>query len=305
MINKRRVALLIIIATVIIFAPISYAFAHTDRDDAGDDGEAVVLTLWQVDSFEGGKGSRAQYLSNAAKEVFDGERVYVEVVSLSAQAVRENLAAGNSPDMLSYGDGLYGAESYLSSYSGAVRWCRGGYCFLALGEGADFSKVSSENTVINEGRDNLSCVAAALEGVYGANFALPTSAYVQLINGKYEYLLGTQRDIYRLKTRGVSFSVKPVESFNDLYQNISIVSTSAEKYSVCKRFINGLVERSDNLTAVGMFFDGVKMYDDELSAMEEVKAELGVNALCGEEYISKLKKYASEGDVNNLKKLLK
>lgn len=303
MLTKKRIVLLIILVAVCVAVPVMAAFRG--RQIRPQTEEMQVITLWQIDSFEGGKGSRAQYLQNKATALFEKRNCYVTVTSVSAESARKNIQSGNIPDMISYGAGFYGIDSYVNRTDFYYRnWCRGGYCLLKLGNDGDFSDVSADNTVVNAGKDNLAEVCAVLTGIGGADIAASTSAYVSLIGGKYKYLLGTQRDIYRLRTRGVSFSVNPVSAFNDLYQNISIL-TSGDKYQLCLEFIDYLMSGGTDVINLGLFRDGFDLYDDELRIMEDVRFEYTLKSFVGEKYIEDICAAAKSGDINLLKNLLK
>ncbi len=258
------------------------------------------LTLWQVDSFEGGRGSRADYLQNLANKF--SERFYITVTSISAEAARVNLKNGIIPDLISYGAGIFGIESYVKEY---VSWCHGSYCILTLEENSEFNDMSTSNTVINAGIDNRADIAAIFCGVGGATEDRPTGAYVKLIGGKYRYLLGTQRDIFRLKSRGVQFSVKPVTQFNDLYQNISVTATDAQHAFKAREFVSYLLTHSENISKLGLFYDGYRFYNDELSVLEELTYEYRTVSPVNESYISKLNGAVLAKDINLLKNLLK
>ncbi len=276
---------------------------YVREDSPAESGGVTVLTLWQIDSFEGGRGSRAEYLRSIGESFSSDENVYIDVTSLSAEAARDNIAAGVVPDMISYGSGFYGLETIVSGGDSTV-WCRGGYCLLALGQD-DFSEVTSENTVINAGKDNLIGVAALFEGLNGADVAQPTAAYVSLLDGQYRYLLGTQRDIVRLQTRGAEFSVLPLFQFNDLYQNISVITTNVRKIAYCERYIEYLLENSDKIEKLSMLFDGIKLYDDELGMLENLQFGYTIPAIVGEEAVDRIKTAVAEGDINMVKSLLK
>ena len=263
--------------------------------------ENVSLNVWQIDSFEGGKGSRADFLQDIGNAFGKEENCYINVVSLSAEAARLNLSNGNIPDIMSYGAGMYGIESYVSDY---IVWCRGSYCLLTLDTNSEFSDVNSENTVINMGKDNFADIAALFNGLQDAKTESPTSAYVKLINGEYKYLLGTQRDIFRLKTRNVEFSVQPVKAFNDLYQNIS-KTTHCTNNIYAQKYIDYLLSNSSDLSKIGMLSEGKKLYDDEMSACENVTYEYKIVYPINEAMKANLEKSVSLGDINMLKDLLK
>lgn len=262
--------------------------------------EQTVLTVWQVDSFEGGKGSRADFLQKTGKDFSQTNGCFVNVVSLSADAVRLNFSNGIFPDLISYGAGIHGIERYIDSYT---TWCYGGYCMLSLDTNTDFSDADNKNTVINSGKDNFAGVAALLCGLNGAATEKSTSAYVKLINGNYKYLLGTQRDIYRLKTRGVSFVIKPLTQYNDLYQNISVISGNP-KSAAAKRYIDYLKSKSSEVNKLGLMSDGV-VFDDEMKLMQNIGYEHKLTCPINAETYEMLKNIIADGDINMLKNLLK
>ncbi|MDE6585105.1 MAG: hypothetical protein K2K80_00285, partial [Clostridia bacterium] len=233
----KRIALFIICAIILICVPI---VALSQRKSAVADENKFVLNVWQIDSFEGGKGSRTAYLQNIADKFSKDTSCYLMVKSISANAAKLNIENGTLPDIISYGAGISGFENYIAGKEPYYTWCNGGYCILTLDTTADFSDINAKNTIVNIGIENLSGAAALLCGLSDAKTAKPTAAYVQLINGKFKYLLGTQRDIFRLKTREVSFAVKPIEEFNDLYQNISIITTNKQKYNLASQYIRFL-----------------------------------------------------------------
>ena len=303
MLTKRRLALLILMAAILIVAPV-LAITSSRSDSYNEDKGARVLTLWQIDCFEGGKGSRARYLKDAADNFFKGDGVYVTVTSLSAQAARDNISSGNIPDMISYGAGFYGIESLINDRDFAYKcWCRGAYFIITLDNDADFADVDSLNTVVNSGRDNLAAACALFEGLSGAAISPPTVAYVELINKKYKYLLGTQRDLFRLETRGAEYSAMPVTSFNDLYQNISILCTD-ENYAHCMSFISHLLKNDGGVAELGMISEGAECLG-ALAEAKKAKAEYSLRTFVSSEVHQSIMSALSNGDINYLKNLLK
>ena len=281
---------------------ISFICLYCKKDSAGAvKKESVALTVWQIDSFEGGKGSRADYLQSVGNDFSKKEDCYVNVISLSSEAARLNLANGNVPDLVSYGAGIFGIENYVKDY---VAWCHGCYCLISLDTNCDFSDASAQNTVINSGKDNFTTVAALFCGVQGGKFESSTSAYVKLINGDFKYLLGTQRDIFRLKTRNVAFSVKAVTAFNDLYQNIS-VTTKCLNSQYAKRYIDYLLSKSGEINKIGMLTDKTKLYEDEMSVCENLSFDNRLTYPISEGMKSNIEKCVSLEDINMIKELLK
>ena len=301
--KKKKILILIAIIVICVIAlPIVALF--TKKTSSVSEQTMQQLTLWQIDGFEGGKGSRANYLQKCSEKCFKDQKIYLTVTAISADAARINLQAGKVPDLISYPAGFYGIENLINSRDFSYKtWCNGSYCVLSLDENADFSDVNTVNTVVNEGKDNLTQVALTFCGLNGAVCEEPTNAYLKLISGKNKYLFGTQRDIFRLKARNVSFSIKPITEFNDLFQNISIMTTNNEKYETCKRYIDYLSANS-NVGTLGLLGGG-EYCIDELKAFDGIEYGVTLNYPCGINYINDIKEAAKNADLNKLKTLLK
>ena len=298
--SKRARILFLCIACVaiLVIVPLMSTCEKSEKKES----ELVVLNIWEIDSFEGGKGSRAEYLRRTGERI---ENCYVKVTTISAAAARENLKSGNVPDLISYGAGTYGLEGYFTNKTPFSEWCRGGYCILCTDESADFSDITPKNTIVNGGTENRADVAAMLLSLGGAQKEKPTGAYVSLINGKFKYLLGTQRDIFRLKTRGVAFKVKPVTIFNDLYQLISVTAPSKEKIQIAREFVNILTQNKQNLTSIGMLGENCKIYDDEMREMEGIVCEYNIKTPISFDLKSQIDEAVKNNDENKIKSLLK
>lgn len=301
MLTKKRAILLVIMAIILIAAPILALAASVQGDE---DDEMCVISLWQIDSFEGGRGSRAQYLQNMADKCFEDTKVYVTVTSLSAQAARATMQAGIVPDIISYGAGFYGIENLVNAADFTYKcWCRGAYVLLTLGANATFDDVSEGNTIVNAGRDNMYGACALFEGLARAEVGSPTSAYVNLINGDYKYLLATQRDIYRLETCGVTYSAKVITSFNDLYQNISVLCEGEKYYYSCE-FVDYLTGNCSTVAELGLVSDKTA-HTGVMAEVQNATFECTLNGFIGNDYYNLLQAAVEKGDINSLKNLLK
>lgn len=236
---------------------ISFVFFPRETNE----GEAAerVIRVWNVDTFEGGTGSRTAFLRLIARNLEKDRNVYYLVTSYTVEGAEAAFANGELPDMLSFGIGLSCfAEKSIGlpyEFSGgmigdealAYPWCRGGYYIFSSDENFEESGV----TAISVGGSNLVQLAACLSEIDGENVE-STAAYVGFLSGKYRYLLGTQRDICRFKTRGVQVYERPLTGYNDLYQYISILSQ--EKREDCLAFLERLLseEAQSALQDIGM-----------------------------------------------------
>lgn len=251
-----------------------------------------VITVWQIDTFEGGAGSRKNFLLSAARGYEKKENgVLVMVIAHTEESAKAALINGEAPDAVSYGTGFAASNvkklTLKNSFAGgcigeeayAVPWCRGGYVLIENPaiksksfsggkengtnnkEFTDLNKelpdLSEETVLVSEGRRTAPTVAAALSGlkIKEAEGLAAAEAYTKFTEGKTRYLLGTQRDIVRLTRRGFAFKSYPLFGYNDLYQYISLTSVSPEKSIYAERFIEYLITENvqKNLGKICMF----------------------------------------------------
>ena len=270
--------LLLLAAAVIVFVP-----------QKSENAEArTVVRVWNIDTFEGGKGSRTAFLKSVAREL-KGEAYYL-VTSYTLEGALSAFAEGDAPDVLSFGVGLSEfAELLLPlpySFTGgelggktlAYPWCMGGYYLFSL---TDFE--GEGRTVLSVGGENLPAVAARLEGIWGEETE-SVAAYTGFLSGKYRYLLGTQRDVCRFQARGVIVQARPLAKYCDLYQYIGILSS--EKRDASLAFVEALLspEVQGRLSQIGMF-------------PLENNAERTVSVFSSREALGRLAAAAREGDV--------
>ncbi|MBQ9081108.1 MAG: hypothetical protein IJY26_00535, partial [Clostridia bacterium] len=189
-----------------------------------------------------------------------------------------------------------GGEIGESCY--AYPWCGGGYFLFCLED--DFSSVNAQNLLLSVGGKNLPWVAAALHGVSGEIASEDsTSAYVHFLNGKYRYMLGTQRDVCRFQTRGVNVYRQDLTEYNDLYQYIAVTTPDKDAASPCEGFISLLLseETQKTLSDIGMY------------PVSSIKPQHTLSAFVSESALAEVrdkgKSALINGDVKILKNYLK
>ena len=270
--------LLLLAAAVIVFVP-----QKSEKAEA-----RTVVRVWNIDTFEGGKGSRTAFLKSVAREL-KGEAYYL-VTSYTLEGALSAFAEGDAPDVLSFGVGLSEfaerllplkrefAGGELGGKTLAYPWCMGGYYLFSL---TDFE--GDGRTALSVGGENLPAVAARLEGITGEETE-SVAAYTGFLSGKYRYLLGTQRDVCRFQARGVSVQARPLTKYCDLYQYIGILSS--EKRDASLAFVEALLspEVQGRLSQIGMF-------------PLENNAERTVSVFLSREALGRLAAAAREGDV--------
>lgn len=270
--------LLLLAAAAIVFLP-----QKSEKAEA-----RTVVRVWNIDTFEGGKGSRTAFLKSVAREL-KGEAYYL-VTSYTLEGALSAFAEGDAPDVLSFGVGLSEfAELLLPlpySFTGgelggktlAYPWCMGGYYLFSL---TDFE--GEGRTALSVGGENLPAVAARLEGITGEETE-SVAAYTGFLSGKYRYLFGTQRDVCRFQARGAIVQARSLTKYCDLYQYIGILSS--EKWEASLAFVEALLspEVQGRLSEIGMF-------------PLEKHAERTVSVFSSREALGRLAAAAREGDV--------
>ncbi len=265
-----------LLAAALIFTCLFFVFPSLPYGKAEEDGtQKVVLRIFHVDTFEGGRGARGGFLSKIASRFEkENEGVICMVTTKTVEGLKLSLQEGDIPDLLSFGVGAGFAYDYCVGEP--TPWYRGGYALYCKGE--DFSSVNADNTVLSKGGYNLPSVAAAMEGWKG-NFAEEdaTTAYVQFLSGRYTYLLGTQRDACRFASRGVSVCAKPLTAFSDLYGYIGVSATEGSLQKRCQAFLELLTGESSQeaLTKLGLMSPYGAIYDEReplLQSLEKSRA---------------------------------
>ena len=71
-----------------------------------------ILTVWNVDTFEGGKGSRSEFLAEMGVE-FGKDGVLIIVENHTVESAQTAVDGGQIPDILSFGVGVDWAVNYV------------------------------------------------------------------------------------------------------------------------------------------------------------------------------------------------
>ncbi|MBQ7374041.1 MAG: hypothetical protein IJW64_05735 [Clostridia bacterium] len=239
-------------AVIILITP--YAYSKTTKKEEfplQTTKQKMILTLWNLDLFEGGVWSRADFLSTVATE-YSKDGVLIMVVSHTLESAKKMIESGVLPDMLSFSAGADFATFYAKklpkiSFSGgeingdcfAYPWCAGGYFLISKNENNQpiDRLFVSQNTYTNP-------LFAIEENKIDAKEKIkkePLDAYTAFLSGESgDFLLGTQRDLFRLERRGVEHYAKPLEKFSDIVQYLSVFA-SGERYDESLKFAEFLI----------------------------------------------------------------
>jgi len=261
-----------------------------------------IITLWQIDSFEGGTGSRRQFLLKIAREYEKkNPGLLIMVIDHTFESVKEAVKNGEYPDLISYGNGVeilqmqpllvdkFFKGGALNKTQYLVPWCRGGYCLITKGEEQYKSGKIIEKILLSKTDYNQPALAMLLENIVANEYVVksPLDAYVDFVSGKAEYLLGTQRDVIRLQNRGVDFSIISLTEYNDLYQYVGITTSDQTKEYYARDFIKYLLSSpvQVRLDEIGMLscFDKVEYQNEQMASLQSVKQKYTLSAFTAKE----------------------
>lgn len=281
-----------------------------------------IITLWQVDGFEGGTGSRKQFLLKVAREFERKNKgILVMVISHTFTSAKENFDKGIYPDLISFSNGLEVQKIESLNISRTVEsakigdkiyataWCRGGYALIKNPNAKDKEQNS---IIVSQAEFTEPLTAMLLEGLEFDEISVykPMDAYVKFTENKNAYFLGTQRDIVRLSNRGMQVEISPLNAFNDLYQYVALTCKDKNKQAFAERFIEYLVSDSvqNQLDKLCMFSPYVKVeYDDEnLSKMQQNNKFLSISAYLAKEQLKEMQEIsmlAVKGNQNSINKI--
>ncbi len=232
-----------------------------------------IIIGWQIDGFEGGIGSRRNFLLDVSKGFEKLNNDYLITINSYTEAEANlRLSQGILPDFISFSHGVnvnqqqelktdyYAPGGLVGNKTYALPWCRGGYVLISK---KDVFSNKNFNKVIVSNSEYTMPIFAFLEDGYSAqkyDVYSPKIAFQRFL-AEDAVLLGTQRDVVRLENNDGIFYYKPIEKFNDLYQYISITSKEESKITAINEFIDLLLseKKQKKLSTIKMFSDVVEL----------------------------------------------
>lgn len=274
----------------VLFAALCILFPKQGTAEEQESVYKGILRVWQIDGIEGGQGSRASFLARVASS-FEGENegLFVLVSAHTAASAKDAIDRGELPDVLSFSGSCAFAADFAQPLKGfswkgterggdvlAYPWCRGNYfLFSTENEGA---AADASNTVLSVARETNVYAAAYYAGLRGECEAIESSrAYLSLLGGECRYLLGTQRDFFRLRSRGFAFRAQPLQEYSDLWQYACVFS-KGEMAQASLAFVRYLLSEKvqSKLGQIGMLGVNGKSYGETEPVLNE--AEKGLPA---------------------------
>ena len=319
--KKGRIFFSFAVALVVAFTFL-FGSSLLLRKDEEERPEIGIVTVWHIDTFEGGVGSRKQFLlDTAAKYQKTNTGSLIMVIGFTEDGANAEMEKGNYPDVLSFGAGVklgrfvkLNGEEYpegnVNGEQAAKIWAKGNYAVFYKGEslpdGIDKITVSTAS-------NTLPLVAFSLSGYTAEKIVekSPLDAYYDFVNGNTDYLLGTQRDAHRLINRNFNFNIIPLDGFSDLNQFIAVTTTDEKKVKTASKFIDFLLSDKvqESLYKIGLFSvkSTVEYENEKLKSLSELKTN-GISVLYGAEKIDEIRelsRLSATGDKDALKKINK
>lgn len=248
----------------------------------------AIIEIWQIDTFEGGVGSRTTFLRNVANNFSKkNKNILFLVTSHTIESANNLIKKGVYPDLISYGGSSLNLTSQLLNIKGysqndggylkdnryMLAWCKGGYFEITRSGVKNPSKV-----IVSEGEFNSGSVAKLFSNYSNKEGLIlpPKESYNAFLSDKNSVLIGTQRDIFRLMSRELDFTATPINEYCDLYQYLSVIYKNDDKSLYSMMFINYLCseEVQKTLTKIGMYscvYDNLYIENEEMNLMKNEK----------------------------------
>ena len=285
----------------------------------------AIIEIWQIDTFEGGVGSRTTFLRNTANNFSKKYKDLLFLVTSHTIETANNLIEkGVYPDLISYGGNSFNIINKLQNIKGysqkdggdlsnkryMLAWCKGGYFEIKRSSVKTHSKV-----IVSNGEFNLGSVAKLFSSYNSCDSVImtPKESYTAFLNDKNSVLIGTQRDIFRLKSREIDFTATPINEYCDMYQYISVVYKSDEKSSQSMTFLKYLLseEVQKTLTKIGMYsclYDNLYLEDEKMNLLKCENTTYIISPYADKNRLNEIKSISisakSSSDVINLLKHL-
>lgn len=252
-----------------------------------------VINLWQIDCFEGGTGSRANWLKNIVS-AFEKRNngVFVNVESISLETANNLInSEQKKPDIISFSTGLLIDENMLMDLSGikvsgyaekvnniAVPWCMGAYFMIGDinkenwgTDGKIIKAKKAEKTVYSvgvperNGYVSLKGISLNCNNSFSDEKALFFGTSQEIFEAynyskKVNRMIGTQRDFYRMASAQSKNNLRESQTlylgYTDLVQYLAIFKCeNSKKVTTMKQFISFMLEaeQQSKLDQIGMF----------------------------------------------------
>ena len=316
--NKRKIALKYLFKTTLSIFVVIYIFLAPItifpilKQSQGSINQEIkvdymgILEMWNIDTFEGGSKSRTTFLEKRAVE-FEKKNTgtFIMCTNMTVEQAVLNIQNDKLPDLISFGIGMgeklinylmplssaYGVRDDLveggmcNKIQYAIPFILGGYTLISdTNYQLDGNKKIGE--MLGVGLNDYTNPLLALvvnnietDSQFEQNDDMDSfTVYDKFLDKKFDALLGTQRDLYRVKNRIDNGNMLPknfhyFSGYSDLVQYVGICSTDPVKQEISKKFIEHLLSNNSQqkISDINMF--SVKLnnlyVDNEYENMEK------------------------------------
>ena len=257
-----RLKRIVNISLLVFFIAFSILFCFNKFNNSqlisGNNDNLDIYEWWHIESFEGGGKNRLNYLNQLALSYEKQNPTKLFMVKLIDADQLESALTQNTPHLISFSeqvakivlphllefDNEYNVmDNFINSakYNGrlmAIPFIASGYCY--------FTKTNSkDNLMLYTANNTLHSASHLAQSVNNGLTLSSYECYTKFVNNNNIKLLGTARDLFRIKNLeslgrfGVDY--EPVDTFTDLVQYIGKTSNDKE----INKFINYIMDNSN------------------------------------------------------------
>lgn len=270
------------ISVIVFFVAFSMLFClskfnHTPLIKGNND-NLHIYEWWHIESFEGGGKNRLNYLNQLAINYEKENPTKLFMVKLIDADQLESALAQNTPHLISFSeqvatvvlpylkefDNEYDVMDNFNDsakYNGrlmAIPFIVSGYCYFTKTNSKDDLKLYTAN-------NNLHSASHLAQSVNNGLTLSSYECYTKFVNNNDVKLLGTARDLFRIKNLEslgrFSVNYEPVDSFTDLVQYLGKTTDDKEVY----KFIDYVMDNNNQrkLADLSLFSTkGLKLYSE-------------------------------------------
>ena len=258
-----------------------------------------VITLWNVDTFEGGTSSRSAFLESVAVNFEKQNKgAFIKVESLTINEMLANIKMGKLPNLFSFGTGIAGylekdMKTLSNDFSSKVKpnflaaglsrgnlkalpWNYGGYGLITTTEKIEKAKLEPVETL-----DNI-----AFNLAYDKIFKKSTKHIYSLTFGKNDYVNGldvfsrhfTNKSAVELSQNGIIDERYNLQSPYDAYVNF--VSGKSSMLLGTQRDIARMENRINAGNESDFLFYALGEYTDLVCYISVIKSQEAIEKVC-------------------------
>ncbi len=252
--------------------------------------ETRIISVYHVETFEGGKVSRINYLKNIARQIEKENNTVLFMIKQIEPSELESCLEQNTPDIMSFGFGVGKTVlKYLAPLDNsykirdelvdsacfnnklyALPYIASGYCKI--------ERVGNENDNYFSSGNGFVYPEKAADLTF-TKYDSQYKAYKAFVYDDHASLIGTARDLFRVdnlnKNNRINASITPLDSYSDLiqYAGVSVLD------SVTSLFLKMLVDENEQaklkdyglfgVNSDNLYFDGI--YSDMEKAIKNCK----------------------------------